>query len=122
MTDLSDEKFQEIIDQALESLPGDHVKNIKNVAIIYSDIPTEEQRHKLQLRDNQTLLGLYEGIPLSQRQGIMRGIPDMITLFKIPLLRISIDDDSLRKNIRHTLWHEIAHYYGLNHDQIRELE
>ncbi len=81
-----------------------------------------EQRHELQLRHDQTLLGLYQGTPLSQRQGRTSIYPDRITLFKYPLLMQSHDEKSLQENIRHTLWHEIAHYYGLNHDQIHELE
>jgi predicted Zn-dependent protease with MMP-like domain len=119
---MSDEDFQGLIDQALQTLSGEHVKNIKNVAIIYADEPTPEQRVKLKLSSSQSLLGLYEGTPLSQRQGMHTIYPDRITLFKLPLLRNSRDLDSLKENIRHTLWHEIAHYYGLNHDQIHELE
>jgi predicted Zn-dependent protease with MMP-like domain len=119
---VSDEEFQALIDKALGELPGDHVKNISNVAILYEDIPTVEQRQKLELRHDQTLLGLYEGVPLTQRQGSTHLYPDKITLFKGPLQMLSKDRDQLKEQIRHTLWHEIAHYYGLDHDQIRQLE
>jgi predicted Zn-dependent protease with MMP-like domain len=122
MVEVSDERFQELIDQALGSLKGEHAENIKNVAILYSQAPDEEQRVKLQLRNDQTLLGLYEGVPLSQRQGATHIYPDKITLFKLPLSRISASEVDLLENIRHTLWHEIAHYYGLNHKQIKDLE
>jgi predicted Zn-dependent protease with MMP-like domain len=122
MIQVSDEEFQRLIDQALTELPGEHVKNIKNVAILYEDVPTPEQRQKLRLGGNQTLLGLYEGTPLSQRQGMTRLFPDKITLFKIPLSYHADTEDGLKEQIKHTLWHEIAHYYGLDHDRIRELE
>jgi predicted Zn-dependent protease with MMP-like domain len=122
MIQVSDEEFQSLINQALESLPGDHVKNIRNVAILFEDVPTPEQRQKLMLRHDQTLLGLYEGLPLSQRQGTTKLLPDKITLFKIPLSYGANSPDELKENIRHTIWHEIAHYYGLDHDRIRELE
>jgi predicted Zn-dependent protease with MMP-like domain len=85
MIQVSDEEFQKLIDQALTELPGEHVQNIKNVAILYEDRPTPEQREELQLRNDQTLLGLYQGTPLSQRQGMTRLLPDKITLFKEPL-------------------------------------
>lgn len=122
MTRVSDEQFQGLINEALAELPGEHAKNIKNVAILYEDIPTPEQRQQNHLRPDQTLLGLYEGTPLSQRQGMTRLLPDKITLFKRPLESQAQSIPELKEAIKHTLWHEIAHYYGLNHGQIRELE
>lgn len=122
MIQVSDEEFQRLIDEALGDLPGEHVKNIKNVAILYEDQPTPQQRQTLQLRHDQTLLGLYEGTPLSQRQGMTRLLPDKITLFKLPLQYHADTPAQLKEQIKHTLWHEIAHYYGLDHDKIRELE
>jgi predicted Zn-dependent protease with MMP-like domain len=122
MIQVSDEQFQKLINQALEELPGEHAKNIKNVAILYEDDPTPEQREELKLHCDQTLLGLYQGTPLSQRQGMTRLLPDKITLFKNPLQRQASTPVELREAIRHTLWHEIAHYYGLDHDKIHALE
>jgi predicted Zn-dependent protease with MMP-like domain len=119
---VTDKDFQKLIDQALTELPGEHVRNIKNIAILYEDRPTEEQREQLQLAPGQTLLGLYEGTPLSQRQGMTRLLPDKITLFKEPLSYQANNLPELKEEIKHTLWHEIAHYYGLDHDRIRELE
>jgi predicted Zn-dependent protease with MMP-like domain len=122
MIEVSDEQFQQIINQALEELPGDHVKNIKNVAILYEQVPTPEQRVQAELTPYQTLLGLYEGVPLSKRQGLTRLLPDKITLFKEPLSYQANSLAELKEQIKHTLWHEIAHYYGLDHDQIHNLE
>jgi predicted Zn-dependent protease with MMP-like domain len=122
MIQVSDEQFQELINQALEELPGEHVKNIQNVAILYEDDPTPEQREALKLHCDQTLLGLYQGTPLSQRQGMTRLLPDKITLFKNPLQRQANTAKELKEAIRHTLWHEIAHYYGLDHAKIHDLE
>jgi predicted Zn-dependent protease with MMP-like domain len=122
MIEVNDEEFQELINRALEELPGEHVKNIKNVAILYEDEPTEEQRRSGQLKPYQTLLGLYEGTPLSRRQGLTRLLPDKITLFKGPLTRQANTLSELKEAIKHTLWHEIAHYYGLDHDKIHALE
>ena len=122
MVNVSDETFQELVDKALSSLPGVHAKSIANVAILYEYEPTPIQREILKLRNDQTLYGLYEGVPLPQRQGQTHLLPDKITVFKGPLERASSDIDQLQENIRHTLWHEIGHYYGLDHDKIHELE
>jgi predicted Zn-dependent protease with MMP-like domain len=122
MIDVSDEQFQQLINQALVDLPGEHAVGIKNVAILYEQEPTLEQRQTAKIESYQTLLGLYEGLPLSQRQGGTRLLPDKITLFKGPLSRRANSLAELKEQIRHTLWHEIAHYYGLDHDRIHELE
>lgn len=122
MLDISDEQFNVTINTAFDRLPKTHRDNVKNVAILYDDEPTAEQREKLRLRHDQTLLGLYEGVPLSQRQGIVATFPDRITLFKLPLLGQANTLAELQNEIYHTLWHEIAHYYGLDHEQIHKLE
>jgi predicted Zn-dependent protease with MMP-like domain len=122
MIEVSNERFQQLIDEALGEMPKTHLENLKNVAILYEDEPSIEQRQKLRLRQNQTLLGLYEGVPLAERQGQNTFLPDRITLFKRPICWASHDLASLKEQIKHTLWHEIAHYYGLDHSQIRDLE
>ncbi|MFA5004160.1 MAG: metallopeptidase family protein [Candidatus Saccharimonadales bacterium] len=120
--ELSDDEFQKLINEAFATLPEEHTKRLENVAILYEEEPTPEQRERLKLRHDQSLYGLYEGVPLPFRQGTTRLYPDKITLFKQPLLWASHDVVSLKENIRHTLWHEIAHYYGLDHDKISKLE
>lgn len=122
MIEVSDDEFQQLINQALDELPGEHAKNIKNVAILYEDVPTPEQRQQLALRHDQTLLGLYEGVSLPRRQGLTHFPPDKITLFKLPLQYRANNPTELKEQIKHTLWHEIAHYYGLDHEKIHELE
>lgn len=122
MLEVNDETFARLVGEALASLPGEHARGIKNIAITWADEPTPDQRRQLALRHDQTLLGLYEGVPLPERQGLTPTLPDKITLFPRPLCQDAADTVQLRENIRHTLWHEIAHYYGLDHKRINELE
>jgi predicted Zn-dependent protease with MMP-like domain len=122
MDNISDKQFQELIDEALGNLKGEHAQNIKNVAILFADEPTEAQRIKLRLLPYQSLYGLYEGTPLPFRQGQTHLFPDRITIFKNPMLHSVTNIVELKELIKHTLWHEIAHYYGLDHDKIHELE
>jgi len=122
MLDVTDERFRELMNEAMASLPKVQTDNLKNVAILLEDEPDEVQRQKGNLKPYQTLLGLYEGVPLSQRQGMQTTLPDKITLFKSPILSTVSSEAELKEQIRHTLWHEIAHYYGLDHPQIHALE
>lgn len=122
MFDISDDQFQELIDRAFDSLPKTHRDRVQNVAILVADMPDEQQRREAQLQPYQTLLGLYQGVPLAHRQGRETTLPDRITLFKRPLLMQAHDEAGLYDAIRHTLWHEIAHYYGLNHTDIHKLD
>lgn len=122
MIEVSDDEFRDIVSQAIDSIPPLYQKNLQNVAFIVEDNPTPEQRIKLSLYPNEILFGLYEGMPLPQRQGMTKLLPDKITIFKNPALLISQSLEELKKHVHHTIWHEVAHYYGLNHARIHELE
>jgi predicted Zn-dependent protease with MMP-like domain len=124
MQEISDEQFEDLIDQALSELPQEYVQRMKqHVAIVWADDPTPEQRTELKLHCNQTLFGLYEGLPLPQRfNGPTKITPDKITIFKNPIVRASPDMRALKEQIKHTVWHEMAHYFGLGHERIHELE
>jgi len=122
MIQVSDDQFADSIERAFDSLPKAHREAVKNVAIVYADEPTEVQREQLMLRHDQTLFGLYEGVPLANRNGGMPHVPDKITIFKWPIEMSVQSVPELEEQVRHTLWHEVAHYFGLNHRQIHELE
>lgn len=104
-------------------LHAKQMQEVKNVGIVIADEPTAEQRKTLLLRGNETLFGLYEGIPLTKRNNNYSGVlPDKITLFKIPLSMHANSLQDLQEEIHKTLWHELAHHFGLEHDRIHELE
>jgi predicted Zn-dependent protease with MMP-like domain len=120
--EITDELFEQLIADSLDELPHQYVENMKNVAIVWADEPTREQREKLKLQCNQTLYGLYEGVSLPRRQGRDSIIPDKITIFRGPIVAQSQNLVSLKAQVKHTLWHEIAHHYGLDHYRIHEIE
>lgn len=122
MIEISDKHFEEIVGQAIDGIPSPYAERLENVAFIVEDEPTPEQSRQLGLRCNDLLFGLYEGLPLPQRNGATKLLPDKITLFKKPLQSVSRDIAELKKNIAKTIWHEVAHYYGLGHRRIHELE
>lgn len=121
--DLTDEQFDRLITRAMDELPQKYITGLENVAIVQADEPTPEQVVKMKLDHNHLLLGLYEGIPLTQRgNGYTFVLPDKITLFKKHILAAVRSETELFEQIKRTLWHEIAHYYGLDHKRIDELQ
>jgi len=119
---ITDEEFEKYLSEAIDNIPAPYNQPLRNVAFILEDEPTPQQRLAARLRPDQTLLGLYEGVPLPRRGGAEKIIPDKITIFKWPLLASSRSRQELRRNIGHTVWHETAHYFGLDHAKIDELD
>lgn len=123
MIKMTDKQFEQLINESMDELPEAYISRLENVVITFEDEPSEEQRTELKLRCHQTLYGLYQGIPRTERgNNYNLVIPDKITLFKLPILEASHDMVSLKAQVKNTLWHEIGHHYGLQHDRIHELE
>jgi predicted Zn-dependent protease with MMP-like domain len=122
MLKVSDEEFDKWVGDGIDAIPKLYQKYLQNVAFIIEDFPSPKQRYELGLACNETLFGLYEGVPLPQRSGMTKLLPDKITIFKNPILASSKNEIAAKEQVRHTIWHEVAHYYGLNHKRIHELE
>lgn len=122
MFSVSQSDFEKIVANAIDNIPPNYGERIKNLAFIVEDDPSPEQRQKLHLHDNQTLFGLYEGVPLTSRNSYNLALPDKITLFKNPIEMSVHNHQGLVEKVEQTLWHEVAHYYGLGHGRIHELE
>lgn len=122
MVQVSDEQFEQIVAEAMDQLQA-QLADADNVGIVIADDPSPEQRERLKLHSNQSLFGLYEGIPLTARNNNYSGVlPDKITIFKNPACEYARSLDELRREVHHTLWHELAHHFGLNHHEIHSRE
>lgn len=122
MIELSDESFDALITRAMDELPQEYISGLSNVAIVMADDPDDTQRQKMKLDGHHLLLGLYEGVPLTQRGNGWSGmLPDKITLFKNQIISSVRDEKDIFEQVKRTLWHEMAHYYGLDHEQMDHL-
>jgi predicted Zn-dependent protease with MMP-like domain len=114
------QRVYRLMQQALDELPPQYASRLENVDIGVARSPTPRERRRLGLA-NATLYGLYEGVPLTHRgSNYDRVLPDRITLFWGPLLRDFPDEAMLGDEVRKTLYHEIAHYFGMNEDDLHQ--
>ena len=119
---ISDEAFDALITRAMDELPQEYIKGLENVVITYADWPDEHQRQGSHLDDHSVLLGLFEGIPRTERSSMAAfQLPDKITLFKNSILAVTHNPQEFYAQVKRTLWHEMAHYYGLSHADMDKL-
>jgi predicted Zn-dependent protease with MMP-like domain len=107
-------RFEELVAEALDTLPGWVLDRLENVEVILQDRPPHEQ---------PGLLGLYHGIPLTRRgPGYSGVLPDTITLFRSTIERSARSEDELRRLVAHTVEHEVAHFFGISDDRLRDMD
>ena len=117
------EKFRTLVDEALATIPDRFRDAMQNIAIVVEDEPSARALEEVGIEPPDTLLGLYEGTPLTERQWAHGNVlPDKITLFQDPIEDASRDRDDVIIAIAETLIHEIGHYFGLSEDEIEEIE
>jgi len=115
------EKFEELISQALKKLPYRFLDKLKNVAIIAQDKPSEFQKKQLGYSSGGCILGLYEGVPQIKRQHYNKAAPDKITLFQKNIENAADgDEEKIKEIVQGTVWHEIAHHFGMNEEEIQK--
>ncbi|MFL6056187.1 MAG: metallopeptidase family protein [Actinoallomurus sp.] len=111
MREVTREEFEDLVAEALDTIPSELTALMKNVVVLVEDDPPE-----------RGLLGLYEGVPLTERGDTYAGyLPDRITLYRRPLQAISRTRDDLVKEVRTTVVHEIAHHFGIGDERLHEL-
>lgn len=119
--------FEQIVAEEFpRAVPEKFRARIKNVAVLVEDEPDDDTRREEGLSDNETLLGLYRGVPNTARggeYGVGATLPDTITLFQGPIEESAGGDSvRIREVIRETIWHEVAHYFGMDETEVRKRE
>lgn len=126
---MTSEEFEEIVREAIKEIPKKFLDKLDNVDICVEDCPNLEQGKKLKIGKGYLLFGLYEGIPQTERRNYGQVLPDKITIFKKPIERAArsrliekFERREIIEIVRDTVWHEIAHHFGMDEKRVREAE
>jgi predicted Zn-dependent protease with MMP-like domain len=117
--DVSPHEFERLVAEALDSIPSELAAELENVVVVVEEWPRPDQAPA----GRGTLLGLYEGVPLTARgpMSYSGAVPDRITIFRGPLCARAGDPDTLAHDVRVTVLHEVGHYFGISDARLREL-
>jgi len=125
---MDDERFQELVDEAVAGLPEEFASRLDNVDVVVRRRPSRETLRRMGLRRGRTLLGLYHGVPQTRRTTAYSLVmPDRIEIYREPILAMAREecgegqelDDLVRQEVRRTVLHEIGHHFGLDEDDLR---
>lgn len=117
------EQFERLVEQALRDIPRRFRNAMQNVAVVVEDEPSDDLLEELEIEPPDTLLGLYQGTPLTERGwGHGNALPDRISIFQGPIEDACEDEDEIRDCIAETVIHEFGHYFGMSEEQIEEIE
>jgi predicted Zn-dependent protease with MMP-like domain len=117
------ESFDRLVAEAWARIPPRFRRRMQNIAILVEDEPSPGQLARGRVPRGGTLLGLYEGRPLTQRSVFESfAMPDRITIFEGPHQRLARTPEDLARLVEDTVWHEVAHYFGMNERQVRAAE
>ncbi len=116
-------QFEALVDRALAGVPDEFGSLLDNVAMFIADRPSRELLHSMGLPPGDTVFGLYEGVPLTERThdyGLVT--PDRITIFQRPIEEACATEKEVVEQIRRTVLHEIAHFFGMDEDRLDQIE
>lgn len=116
------ERFSKLVEASIAELPPQFSERLDNVAIVIEDLATPDQLDQVNHHDPHRLLGLYEGIPLTERpRGYAGALPDRITIFQIPVEEMSNNDEEIKAEVRAVVMHELGHYFGMDEEMLRDV-
>ena len=124
MLSLSPERFEVLVARALDRLPGEFHAHMENVSVVIAEEPERELLEAMGMDPDDpedTLFGLYEGVPLTERGFDEVLLPDSITIFRRPLLEWAETEEEVVEEVRITVLHEIVHFFGMDEDRLDEL-
>ena len=111
--------FERLVADALDGLPDAILRMLDNVAVVVADVPTAHQQQRVHLADDEVLLGLYEGIPRTERtSGCGAVLPDKVTIFQRAIESQCDSEAALIAEVRHTVVHELAHHLGISVERL----
>lgn len=116
------EYFERLVARAVDSLPDEFHARLENIDVVVAERPSREQLAALGGKRGETLLGLYEGVPLTRRSahyGLV--MPDKITIFRQPIESICRNDAEIITRVQRVVLHEIAHHFGISDARLRQL-
>ncbi len=113
------ERFRELVGEALDRFPPEFAQYLDNVEVVVEDLPSPEIQRQFQRSPRQLLLGLYHGVPLTDRSVLSIHMPDIIYLYKRNIEAVCRTEEEVRTQIRDTVLHEIGHHFGMDEDQLR---
>ncbi len=117
------ERFEWLVARAVEDLPEEFRARLENIDVVAEDYPTQSQLASVGLRYSQTLLGLYEGVPLTRRSSHYGLVPpDKITIFQKPIEAKCRDDAKITAEIQRVVRHEIAHHFGIGDARLEQIK
>jgi predicted Zn-dependent protease with MMP-like domain len=118
------DEFRELVEDAIDTIPLRFAREVRNLAIVIEDEPSEELLDEMEIDEPGSLLGLYQGTPLNERGwGYGNQLPDKITLFQDTIEdECDGDEDEIVVAIGETLIHELGHYFGMSEEEIMDVE
>ena len=117
------ERFTALVEEALRDIPARFRAAMKNVAVIVEDEPSQELLDDLDMEPGDTLFGLYQGTPLTERDsGYGNALPDRISIYQLSIEEECEDEEDIRQCVAETVIHEFGHYFGLSEDEIQAIE
>ena len=116
-------EFEQLVTDALDSLPEEFREKLNNVSIVIEDFPTPYQQQKMHLRHGYQLFGLYEGVPQTHRTSNYSLIPpDKITIFQKPIEAFAASVEEIKTQVKKTVLHEIGHHFGMSVEELKKLK
>jgi predicted Zn-dependent protease with MMP-like domain len=114
-------RFEDLVERVLASIPMPFAAALQEVAVVIEDEPTPDQLEENGLGEDETLYGLYEGVPRTEWGADWAAVPNKISLFRLPLEEDFPDPDDLADEVEITIVHELAHHLGIDDDRLEEL-
>ena len=117
------ERFTQLVEEALQEIPRRFRKEMRNVAVVVEDEPSPELLEEMEVEPGETLFGLYQGTPLTQRDWTFGNtLPDRISIYQKPTEEACDTEEDIRNCIAETIIHEFGHYFGMSEEEIEEIE